>query len=193
MTSKLPQLKALVLVVIVLQFITSCGSSTSNQPATEQGFATIENALKDKFGDNAYYTDLSITYNESIGNIIGVTVTENPESLKMGQWNLTQDNWQQNSDITIEVPQGTKAADYMFQLGNTVSLSKLGSLVEQASQKLKDDKGLKNPTLSIAALNFPNNGNASQAQYAIILKPEHGGTSFQFYYKLNGELIDMDY
>ncbi|WP_426430916.1 hypothetical protein ACPX19_00795 [Winogradskyella sp. HB-48] len=181
------------LVLLLLIQLASCGNSTQNQPATAEGFQNIENELKSKFGDNAYYTDLSITYNKSIGNIVGVTVTEDPESLKMGQWNLTRDTWKQNSDITIEVPSGTKASDYMFQLGDAINLSKLGGLVEQSVQKLKAEKNLKNPTLSIAGLNFPDNGDISKAQYMVNLQPENGGTTFSFYYSLSGDLIKMNY
>ncbi|WP_299125916.1 hypothetical protein [uncultured Winogradskyella sp.] len=183
----------LLFVLLVIFKLVSCSGTTNNQPATADGFSAIENELKNKFGDDAYYTDLSITYDKSIGNIIGVTVTEEPESLKMGQWNLSQDTWTQNSDITIEVPKGTKAADYMFQLGKTISLSKLGGLVEQSVQKLKDEKDLKNPTLRTAALNYPDNGDISKAEYIINLKPENGGTTFRFYYTLNGDLIKMNY
>ena len=118
--------------LLVLVLLTSCSNSIQDQPATADGFNVIENELKKKFGEDAYYTDLTITYNKSIGNIIGATVTDNPESLKMGQWNLTQDNWQQNSEITLEVPEGTKAADYMFQLDEVVNLKQLGGLIEQS-------------------------------------------------------------
>jgi hypothetical protein len=38
----------------------------------------------------------------------------------------------------------------MFQLDEAISLSKLGGLVEQSVQKLKAEKNLKNPILSIA-------------------------------------------
>ena len=44
------------------------------------------------------FTDLTITYNKAIGNIIGVTVTKEPASLKMEQWNSTKGNWTQNSE-----------------------------------------------------------------------------------------------
>ncbi len=192
-TPKLNRISLFFAIVVIMKLMFSCSDSTSSQPATKDGFTQIEKELKSKFGDNAYYTDLTITYNESIGNIVGVTVTEAPESLKMGQWNLTQDTWQQNSDITIEVPTGTNAADYMFQLGETVSLSKLGAMVEQSVEKLKDEKNLNNPTLSIAGLNFPDNGDISKAQYMINLQPENGGATFSFYYALNGKLIKMDY
>lgn len=175
---------------IVLLKLVSCSSSTNYQPATAEGFKTIQNEFKTKFGENAYYTDLTISYNESIGNIIGVTVTENPESLKMEQWNLTQDSWKQNSDITIEVLKDTKASDYMFQLGESISLAKLGGLVEHSVQKLKN---YKNPTLSMAGVIFPDNGDISKAEYLINLKPENADTTFSFYYTLNGDLIKMDY
>lgn len=191
-TQKL-KITSLLLALVMVGLFTSCSNSTKNQPATANGFMTIENELKGQFGKEAYYTDLTITYNKSIGNIIGVTVTENPESLKMGQWNLTQDTWTQNQDITIEVPSGTKAADYMFQLGETISLSKLGGLVEQSVQKLKDEKNLKNPILSMASIQFPDNGDVSKAEYLVNLQPENGGTTFSFYYTLSGELVKMDY
>lgn len=192
-TTNLNKLAVFFAVVVIMKLLSSCSESISSQPATAKGFAVIEEALKTKFGADAYYTDFTITYNKSIGNIVGVTVTEAPETLKMGQWNLTQDTWQQNSDITIEVPEGTQAKDYMFQLGDAISLSKLGALIEQSVKKLKDKKNLNNPTLSVAGLNFPDNGDISKAQYMINLKPQNGGTTFRFYYTLAGDLIDMNY
>ncbi len=188
-----PKLKRLNLLLVLLLHVTSCSNSIQNQPATADGFQNIENALKDQFGKDAFYTDLTITYNQSIGNIVGVTVTEIPESLKMGQWNLTQGNWQQNSDIIIEVPVGTKASDFMFQLGETISLSKLGALVEQSIQKLKDEKQFENLTLSTARVFYPDNGDISKAEYFVNLQPENGGTTFRFRYSLNGNLISMNY
>jgi hypothetical protein len=195
MNNKSPKLNRLgyLFALLVIFKIVSCSGSTNNQPATVEGFKAIESELKDKFGQYAYYTDLTITRNESIGNIISITVTQAPESLKMGQWNLTQNTWKQNSDITIEVPEGTQAADYMFQLGEVISLSKLGGLVEQSIQKLKDEKDLKNPTLSMASLNFPDNGDINKAEYLINIKPENDDTTFRFYYKLNGDLIKKNY
>ena len=185
-------LKHLSLITLVLIGF-SCSNSTSKQAANKEGFIAIEEALKEKFGANAYYTDISITYNAAIGNIIGVTVTEDPESLKMGQFNLTQDNWTQNQDITVEVPSGTKAADYMFQLGDKISLSELGHLVETSSKKLKDEKNIENAVLSIASIQFPNTGDFSKASYLINLQPEQGGTTFSFQYALNGTLLNQDY
>ncbi len=192
-TPKIYRFGLIFAILVIMKLMSSCSDTTSNLPATKDGFTQIEKELKSKFGNDAYYTDLTVTYNKSIGNIVGVTVTKDPESLKMGQWNLTQDAWKQNSDITIEVPVGTKVVDYMFQLGETISLSKLGTMVEKSIEKLKGEKNLNNPTLSIAGLNFPDNGDISKAQYMINLQPENGGTTFSFYYSLSGDLIKMDY
>ena len=82
-----PKLMRLNLLLVLLLHVVSCSNSIQNQPATADGFQNIENVLKDQFDKDAYYTDLTITYNQSIGNIVSVTVTEIPESLKMGQWN----------------------------------------------------------------------------------------------------------
>lgn len=186
-------LKLSLIVIITTTLISSCGGGTSKQKANAEGFGAIEKELKNKFGDNAYYTDLSIVYNESIGNIIGVTVTENPESLKMGQWNLTQDNWQQNSDITIEIPNGTRAEDFMFQLKDNINLSELGKLVEQSQEKLSKEKQISDSKLHMAFIKFPTNGDTSSAEYTVMLKPKNGGTTFTFQYTLNGEFVEMNY
>ena len=186
-------IKSIVLLAC-LAVMTSCGGGgASKQSSDADGFGAIEEELNSKFGENAYYTDFTITYDKSIGNIISVTVTEDPASLKMGQWINSQSTWTQNSEISLEVPEGSQAKDFMFQFGETINLSKLGGIVEKSMQQLKDEKDLENPTLSMAGLNFPDNGDISKAEYMINLKPENGGTTFRFYYKLNGDLVKMDY
>jgi len=178
---------------IIAMTTLSCGKGTSNQEANEEGFKVIENELKSKFGDNAYYTDILISHHDRIGNIISLTVTEAPESLKMGQWNLTQDSWTQSSDVTLEVPEGTKASDFMFQLNDKINLAKVGALVEKSAKHLIDEKNIENPTLYNTLVKYPKNGDISKMEYSISMKPENGGTTFRFYYTLDGELIKMDY
>lgn len=178
---------------ILMNLLISCGGSTDNQPANKEGFSAIEKELKSKFGDEAYYTEIIVTNGESIGNIVGVTVTDDPASLKMGQWNQIQGNWEQNQDITIEIPEGTEAKDFMFQLGEMVSLAKLGELIETAKTQLTKEKQIENPKFHVASVQYPDNGDVSKAEYLVMLQPENGGTTFSFQYKLNGEFIRVDY
>ena len=186
-------IKLITLAVIAAMTLLSCGGEISDQPANAEGFGVMETELKSKFGDHAYYTKLTIMYIENIGNAISVITTEKPESLKMGEWSLSQGTWNQQSEITLEVPTGTKAADFMFQLNDHINLSKLGELVEKSSAQLKAEKNIENPTLSIAQIKFPKNGDISEMEYYINLKPENGGTAFSFFYKLNGDFIKMNY
>jgi len=181
------------LVLISTVILISCGGSSDMHTADEKGFAAIEKEIKNKFGDHSYFTDLTITHNNSIGNIIGVTVTDAPESLKMGQWNLTQGNWMQNSEISLEVPEGSKAADFMFQLNQKINLSTLGILAEKSSKQLETEKNIKNPILSIAYIKFPQNGDQAKTEYIVKLQPENGGATFTFSYKLNGDFINLNY
>lgn len=187
------RLKFTVVALTCIIVLVSCGGGAGNQAATADGFSEIEKEIKSEFGDNAYYTNLTIIPIESIGNSISVTVTEAPESLKMGQWDLTQGAWTQRSEISLEVPEGTKAADFMYQLGDKISLTKLGELIEESKKQLEDEKSLDNPALAIATVIFPKNGDVSKTEYSINLEPEHGGTTFRFSYTLSGELIKMDY
>lgn len=171
----------------------SCGGGAAKQPATAQGFADIEKELKNEFGDDAYYTELTIIYNESIGNSISTTVTDDPESMEMGQWTYSMGGWNQTSEINLEVPEGTKAADFMFQLGEKIGLDKLGELVEKSKEQLEAEKDLDNPSFEMAFIKYPKNGDMEAAEYIVKLQPENGGTSFTFTYQLDGSLIEMDY
>ncbi|MBR9853923.1 MAG: hypothetical protein GYB37_05005 [Algicola sp.] len=186
------KLKASIVSFAVVLLI-SCGGGVSKQEANSEGFEAIEDVLKSKFGDEAHYTDLTITYNETIGNIVGITVTEAPESLKMGEWTLSQDNWTQTSEIALEIPQGTKAADFMFQLGSKINLGQLGRFVEKSKEQLSTEKEIENPSLHMAFIKMPKNGNRAKIEYVVMLKPEKGGTTFTFSYDLNGALLNVDY
>lgn len=192
LSPKLNRIGVLFVFMVIIK-LTSCSNSISNQPATGEGFKAIENELKSKFGDNAYYTDLKIVYIKNIGNTVSTTVTTVPGSLKMGEWDLSQNIWTQRSEVTLEVPTGTKASDFMFQLNEDINLTKLGALVEKSLSKLTTEKNIDKPILSLAFVKFPKNGDESKTEYAINLKPENGGTTFSFYYTLSGDLIKMDY
>ena len=167
----------------------SCGSSLSSS----ESLSDIETQLNSQFGDNAYYTEISITHNKAIGHIVNAVVTDSPESLQMGQWTQTQGTWTQTSNISIEIPEGTKAADFMFQLTGDINLKKLDQLVEDSKKNLSEEKQIKNPTLHMAFIKYPDTGEVSKAEYMVMLQPEHGGTTFTYAYTIGGELINMDY
>ncbi len=176
----------------LISVLSSCGNF-GKQPATAEGFSNIEREIKDQFGDNAYFTDLTIIHVESLGNLANVTVTDDPGSLKMGEWSQVNGAWKQSSEVTLELPEGTKAEDFMYQLDDEINLRKMGELVEKSKAHLMTEKKLDNAVLSLASIKYPDNGDRSKAEYHISLEPENGGTSFSFFYSLKGELRKMDY
>lgn len=186
-------LKFTTLIAISLLTLVSCGNQSGGKLDSAKDFVAIEKEIKSEFGSDAYYTELTITYNQSIGSIIGTTVTEDPESMKMGQWSLVQDTWTKKSEVFLEVPEGSKAAEFMFQLDEKINLETLGGLVSTSIETLKAKKDLENPKLHMAFIKFPKNGDVPKTEYVVMLKPEHGGTTFTFSYTLDGTLINMDY
>jgi len=186
-------LKRIAITAILTATLYACGGGASDQPHNAEGFGKIETELKDKFGNDAYYTNIYISHDDRIGNMISVTVTEDPESMKMEQWNLEQNTWTQSSEISLEVSEGSKASDFMYQLNDKANLSIFGELVEKAKTHLTNEKDIENPALDTAMLKYPSDGDIEDFDYSINLKPENGGTTFRFSYDLNGELIKMDY
>lgn len=167
-------------------------SCAKNFTQDEKGFTEIEKELKSKFGENAYYTNLSVSYDSNVGTIILATVTDNPESLKMGEWHFMKGSWKQISDVTLELGSGV-AEDYMYKLGGDFDLKKVGKLVEESIKKLSEEKQINDAVATIVSMNAPNNRHLSETQIFINLKPKNGGTSFTFFYALDGKLISFDY
>ncbi|MCH2231966.1 MAG: hypothetical protein MK105_16640 [Crocinitomicaceae bacterium] len=171
----------------------SCGGSAGVVSHNAKGFGELETELKSEFGDNAYYTNLTVMNIESMGTSLNVTVTDDPASLTMGEWHNGLGSWEQTSEISLEVPEGTQAVDFMYQLNDQFSLTKLGGLVEESIKSLKTEKKIDNPVMSMAYIKFPDNGDVAKAEYVVQLNPENGGTSFTYSYSLEGELNDMNY
>lgn len=176
-----------------LTLLSACGGISNEQPNDAASFVKLEEAITDKFGKDAYFTDISIGYIKDLGPNISLTVTDNPESLKMGEWTFSQNSWSQHSEVTLEIPEGTKAEDFMFQLDDEINLKTLGEVTEKSITKLASEKELTNPLLRMAIIRYPDNGDRSKADYVVTLEPENGGTSFSFYYDLSGEFIEMNY
>ena len=132
-----------------------------------------------------------VGYSEELGLSFGAEVAEAPGSLKMEGWTWALDNWTQDSDITLEVSGGSPE-EFMFNLSEEVDLTKVGKLVEESKQRLKDEKGIKG-VLELVSINAPDDADKSKMEYRILVQPEHGGTTFTFTYTLEGQFVEMSY
>ncbi len=186
-------MRKIIYTLVVLAFV-SC-SKEQKFAENADSIKQLETVLADKFGKDAYYTSITLSNSgTSSGDILSVTQTEDPSSLKMGEWNFFQGKWTQSSEVTLELSQGAQAKDFMFQLdGNTVKLDVLGKLLEESKEKVTSEKKIEEVEVTSVFMNAPNNGDFSAMEYFITIKPKNGGTSFDFRYNLDGTLIKFDY
>lgn len=171
--------------------LVSCNQGNKGYQDAES-FSKLNTELTDKFGKDAYYTDFGVT-NSDNGNIVTVTQTDKPSSLKMAQWSNVNGDWKQSAEVSLEVSPGAKAEDFMFQLGKTVKMDLLGKLVEQSKQKVISEKKINEVTVESVIIKAPNDGDFNSMRYFITIKPKQGGTSFNFWYKMDGTLDKFDF
>ncbi|WP_136467480.1 hypothetical protein [Flagellimonas onchidii] len=152
----------------------------------------LKTELISKFGKDAYYTKLSIT-NKDYGSFVSVSQTDEPSSLKMTDWNYSKGSWKQTSDVTLELFQGAKAVDFMFQLDKIVDFDLIGKVVEESKKKIIEEKGISEVRVENIIIKAPNDGNFNNMKYYITISPKSGGTDFEFWYKIDGTLDHFDY
>lgn len=152
----------------------------------------LKNELQSKFGKEAYYTQISVT-NSKTGSVVVVSQTSDPASLKMSDWTKLQGFWKETAEIALEVSEGVNPADFMFKLGEKVDLDLVGKLVDQSKEKVISEKKIKDVFVKHININAPNDGDFSRMFYYISIEPKGGGTTFTFYYDLQGNLTRFDY
>ena len=169
----------------------SCGGNSSYED--KDSLLDLKEELISEFGDDAYYTNLAIMNSEN-GTVINVSQTDDPSSLKMSEWNYFNGDWNQNSEITLEISGDTKAEDFMFQLNDkVVDFEILGKAVEEAKEKIISEKKIEEVRVASILINAPKDGDFNSMEYYITINPKSGGTRFDFRYGMDGTLKDFDY
>lgn len=178
-------MKSITYLILFMTTFLICSCNTESITPDEKGFTQIEKDLKNKFGENAFYTDFSLESKLSEGNVINVTVTKDPSSLKMKGYENIKGDWEQTSEVSLELEKGA-IENYMFTLNNDVSIAKMGSLIEISSEKLKKEKGVADVSLVIASVEASVNGQKDEMTYCIKLKSEDNN-HYSFSYDIDGE------
>lgn len=179
------------LYIILTVILVSCGRNNLKFD-DRASLETLKKELNSKFGDNAFYTNLSIV-NSDIGGIVSVSQTDTPSSLKMSDWSYVQGKWQQKTEITLEVSGNAKAEDFMFQLHKTLDFNTLINVVEASKKRVIEEKKIKKIKVELISISAPDNGDFKSMKYYITIKPKQGGTQFSFWYNMDGSLDKFDY
>lgn len=186
-------MKNIIYTLAIVIFV-SCGKEKKFTENADT-FKELKTVLTDKFGKDAYYTSITLSNSgTSSGDILSVTQTEDPASLKMGEWNYFQGKWTQSSEVTLELSPGSQAKDFMFQLNESiVKFDLLGELLKKSKEKVIQEKKIEDVIVSSIYINAPSNGDFKEMEYYLTIKPKNGGTSFDFWYMLDGTLRKFDY
>lgn len=181
-----------IIVVFTMIFATSCNLSNKEGYQNSEAFGELKNELTDKFGKDAFYTNLSISNSEN-GAIVSTTVTQNPATLKMENWTSVDGSWNKSAEVTLEITGDKKAEDFMFKLDKVMNMNLVGKLIDDAKQKVIKEKKIEDVIVKTFSLKVPSDGDFSKTRYFIVIAPKQGGTDFNFWYHLDGTLDKFDY
>lgn len=180
-TKHVTKLKLVFKITFLLTLLLLLSCNTSMYENNSEGFVNIENELKKKFGNNAYYTDIIIDLNTKKVTQIEVTQTTKPNSLKMQGWKLKKNTWKQFSEVDLTLKKGN-IKDYMFQLNGEISLSKINEIKKNIPVK----GAFYIKKISIIS---PENGDKSTLKYQLQVQQKNNNKKLEFNFDTNGYLL----
>ncbi len=183
----------LLLGIVTALFLQSCGKSYTHDAP---GIKELNQDLKEKFGADAWYTNVSYSVSPDNKNIYVVSAdqTDNPESLMQERWLKEGNTWQKIAKVNLDIQNGAPR-DYMFQLDQGgISLETLGQLITDTRDSLQKEKGLTELKLKIAIVATSNivlNKNDRYSYTVIFEDPENN--SYSATYDLNGKIKNRNF
>lgn len=178
-----------ILPILLLFIFFSCKEKVYK--ANADGFVQIEEVLKNKFGEDALYTDLILQNYQEKGIQVDATVTNTPESLSMEGWSFKDNAWAQLSEISLKSEEG-KIENYMFSLQKEIDISSLDSLVKRAIKTGNENSPKEDLFLHKIVISSPIDGNKSGLEYQIQLKSKIDSTTSNYYYLANVALNGLN-
>lgn len=177
---------AIINVCLCCLLLFSCKSAFEYNQA---GMEKLNKELIKEFGADTWYTSIRLLGNKGADDQVIVDLSRDPNSLQQERWVQSVGFWNKDADITLSI-QGAEPKSFMFRLDKEVSLSKLGSLIEQSRKKLQEDKHIEDGEVNMAQVESSNQMNSREQgiHYAVTLTSKKAGKSFYFIYKLDGSL-----
>lgn len=157
--------------------------------------ASLVGELKSKFGENAGYTNISLSYHDGIGTSVVAAGAADPNSNKLIEKLKQKGIWEDKSEITLEIEGDAKPKDFMFTLQQLQDLQKVPELVKASIEKVEKEKQMKDMVVNSVYIAMPKSirGPEDQLRMTVTVSPENGGTDFQLIYNEKGEFQKMIY
>jgi hypothetical protein len=158
-----------------------------------EGMGKLNSVLKEKFGDDAWYTGVTIRTISADETAVIVEETKDPNSLKQEQWMKQSDSWQKLSNVALQIQNG-KPEDYMFQLDKQASLSRLNELMQECRGKLREVEQVPDAEITFASIKSTNevHNRNERILYTISFHSAAKDKSYSFVFGLDGKLKDFN-
>ncbi|RPE05675.1 hypothetical protein EGT74_25215 [Chitinophaga lutea] len=156
--------------------------------------ASIASELKSKFGDNAGYTSILLSYADGVGTSV-IASGGDVNSNKLMERMKLKGIWEDKSEITLEIEGEAKPKDFMFTLQQVQDMQKVPELVKASIAKVEKEKQMKDLVVSSVHYSMPSRikGPDDALRLTITVEPKNGGTDFQLIYDEKGNFKTMVY
>lgn len=157
--------------------------------------ASLVGELKSKFGENAGYTSILMSYHDGLGTSVVASGTGDANSNKLIEKMKQKGIWEDKSEITLEIEGEAKPKDFMFTLQQVQDLQKVPELVKSSIAKVEKEKQMKDLVVNSVHIAMPSRirGPEDALRMTVTVSPKNGGTDFQLIYNEKGEFKTMVY
>ncbi|RPD38271.1 hypothetical protein EG028_25605 [Chitinophaga barathri] len=148
--------------------------------------------LKDKFGQNAGFTSITMSYHDGIGTstvATGGDINSNKLTERLKQKGI----WQDKAEVTLEIDGEATPKDFMFTLDQVQDLRKIPGLVKSSIEKVEKEKKITDLVSNMVSVSMPSRIDTpgDELRITVYVSPKNGGTDFTLLYNQKGEFLKM--
>lgn len=157
----------------------------------EVGMEKLEQILEQKFGQDAWYSEITVLSQSEDETLIRVKETKDKEFLKGKTWVKQGDTWMDMENIQFTFDDGNPESHF-FQLNKAVSLDTLIALTQRCLKQLENE-GLKEISVYFISIqSAPIVKSASQRYlYSVSLMDKSSGEKYYFQFDSQGKPVNQ--
>lgn len=181
---------------IIIAAASLCAFTYSCKPpytTDAAGMVELEKDLIEKFGKEAYYTYISYMKIDDNAYGVNVQVSQDKESIQQEIWLYDAGSWINTGPMTMQISAQTPGF-YKFQIGEDVSVQKLGALIDESIKTFKSENKGQNPIVTNAVLNSNNTVTDANTKYryTVMLKDKDSTNTHSYTYDKTGQILNSN-
>lgn len=178
---------------VLLAILTFCFSSCKFKLTYNQaGMDKLQKELTDKFGPNAWYSEITLLSLSEDESTVRVKESSDPNSLRGKTWMKQADTWIPMDDIMFQFNDNAPQ-NHLFQLNKQVSLDTLVSLIDRSKSQLQK-RGIVDASIHFVSIQsaVTVKNRESRILYTISFQNKKDNESISFVYDLTGNLVSLN-